>query len=160
MSIEKAINYTDKIKLVLFGVAVGDALGVPVEFKSRQEMRQNPISDMIGYGTYNQPSGTWSDDSSLTFCLAEALTQDFNLNKIGQNFVKWYREGYWTPYGEVFDIGNSTKDAIYRISNGTKPELAGGCEETDNGNGSLMHIAPLLFYLLDKTQDERFEITR
>ncbi|MDR0864047.1 MAG: ADP-ribosylglycohydrolase family protein [Candidatus Symbiothrix sp.] len=160
MSIEKTIDYTDKIKSVLFGVAVGDALGVPVEFKSRQELKQNPVSDMMGYGTYNQPPGTWSDDSSLTFCLAEALTQDFDLNTIGQNFVKWYQEGYWTPYGEVFDIGNSTRKALYRISNGTKPELAGGCEETDNGNGSLMRIAPLLFYLLDKTPDERFEITR
>jgi ADP-ribosylglycohydrolase len=153
-------DYTNKIKSVLFGVAVGDALGVPVEFQNRQEIKQNPVRDMMGYGTHNQPPGTWSDDSSLTFCLAEALTQDFDLNIIGQNFVKWHHEGYWTPYGKVFDIGNSTKEAIYRIANGTKPELAGGCEGTDNGNGSLMRIAPLLFYLLDKTPDERFEITR
>lgn len=64
------------IKSILFGVAVGDALGVPVEFKSREEIRKNPVTDMVGYGTYNKPAGTWSDDSSLTFCLAEALTSD------------------------------------------------------------------------------------
>jgi ADP-ribosylglycohydrolase len=94
MSIEKTIDCTDKIKSFLFGVAVGDALGVPVEFQSRQELKQNPVRDMMGYGTHNQPQGTWSDDSSLTFCLAEALTQDFDLNTIGQNFVQWHQEGY------------------------------------------------------------------
>lgn len=55
------------------GVAVGDALGVPAEFNSRQYLAENPITDMVGYGTHNQPPGTWSDDSSLTFCLAESL---------------------------------------------------------------------------------------
>jgi len=149
-----------KIKSALFGVAVGDALGVPVEFKSRQIIAQNPIIDMIGYGTYNLPPGTWSDDSSLTFCLAEALTQDFDLNVIGQNFVKWTHENYWTPHGNVFDIGIATRQANSRLAKGEKPELAGGFDETDNGNGSLMRILPLLFYLLDKPINERYEITK
>ncbi len=69
----------ENIKSVLFGVAVGDALGVPVEFKSRYILSKNSVTDMISYGTYNLPAKTWSDDSSLTFCLAEALTQDFDL---------------------------------------------------------------------------------
>ncbi len=75
------------IKQALFGLAVGDALGVPVEYKKRQEVRENPVTDMIGYGTYNLPPGTWSDDSSMAFCLAEALTQPLDLNVVAQNFV-------------------------------------------------------------------------
>ena len=63
-----------KIKGALFGLAVGDALGVPVEFRSRAELQKAPLSTMRGYGTWNQPPGTWSDDSSLAFCLAESLT--------------------------------------------------------------------------------------
>ena len=55
-----------------FGFAVGDALGVPVEFKSRDYLKNAPVEEMIGYGTWNQPPGTWSDDSSLAFCLAES----------------------------------------------------------------------------------------
>ena len=149
-----------QIKSALFGVAVGDALGVPVEFKSRQELSQNPVTTMIGYGTHNHPPGTWSDDSSLTFCLAEGLTNDFCLDEIGQNFVKWYNENYWTPNSEVFDIGGTTKQAILRIANGENPELAGSSKETDNGNGSLMRILPLLFYLYNKPINVRFEITR
>jgi ADP-ribosylglycohydrolase len=151
---------TAKIKSVLLGVAVGDALGVPVEFESRQTIHQNPVTDMIGYGTYNLPPGTFSDDSSLTFCLAEALTQGFDLNTIGQNFVKWCYQNYWTPRGNVFDIGIATHQAIDRLASGVQPDLAGGIDVSSNGNGSLMRISPLLFYLLDKTIDERFEITR
>ncbi|WP_113638446.1 ADP-ribosylglycohydrolase family protein [Nubsella zeaxanthinifaciens] len=150
----------NQIKAVLFGVAVGDALGVPVEFKSRQAISENPVTDMIGYGTYNLPPGTFSDDSSLTFCLAEALTSKFNLNTIGQNFVKWCYDNYWTPRGDVFDIGIATRQAIDRLARGERPDLAGGFKVSSNGNGSLMRISPLLFYLLDKPIDERYEITK
>jgi ADP-ribosyl-[dinitrogen reductase] hydrolase len=148
------------INAALFGVAVGDALGVPVEFKSRESISNNPVTDMIGYGTYNLPAGTWSDDSSLTFCLAEALIHNFSLNTIGQNFVKWYHENYWTPHGNVFDIGIATRQAISRLAKGENPELAGGFDESENGNGSLMRILPLLFYIMDKPINERYLITK
>ena len=148
------------IKSALFGVAVGDALGVPVEFNSRETIRKQPVTDMMGYGTYNLPPGTWSDDSSLAFCLAEALTREFDLDLIGQHFVQWYRENYWTPYGYVFDIGIATRLAITRLIQGENPALAGGFGEGDNGNGSLMRILPLLFYTIDKPIDERFDITK
>jgi ADP-ribosylglycohydrolase len=151
---------TNKIKSVLFGVAIGDALGVPVEFKSRENIRKNPVLDMIGYGTYNLPPGTFSDDSSLTFCLAEALTSTFDLANIAQNFVKWLYNNYWTSRGSVFDVGITTRLAIDRIVRGDSPDLAGSIDSTSNGNGSLMRIAPLLFYLLDKPINERFEITK
>jgi len=150
----------DKVKSVLFGIAVGDALGVPVEFISREERDKNPVYDMMGYGTHNQPAGTWSDDSSLTFCLAEALTQKFDLNIIGQNFMKWHNQNYWTPRGNVFDIGKTTRQAISRLAKGEQPDLAGGFDESSNGNGSLMRILPLLFYLVAKPINERYNITK
>lgn len=156
----KGVDYSKEIKSALLGVAVGDALGVPVEFNSRQTISRNPVTDMIGYGTYHLPAGTWSDDSSLTFCLVEALTQGFDLNTIGQNFVSWAYENYWTPRGDVFGIGMATKKAVSRLSKGVKPELAGGFDETSNGNGSLMRILPLLFYIKDKPINERYEITK
>lgn len=149
-----------QIKSVLYGVALGDALGVPFEFKSRQVINKNPVTDMIGYGTYNLPPGTFSDDSSLTFCLAEALTTTFDLNTIGQNFVKWYYDNYWTPRGHVFDIGIATRQAISRLAKGEQPDLAGGLDVSSNGNGSLMRISPLVFYLLDKPIEYRFKITK
>ena len=148
------------IKDALFGLAVGDALGVPVEFKSRETIRKQPVTNMTGYGTYTLPPGTWSDDSSLAFCLTEALTQDFDLKTIGDNFQKWLYQNYWTPHGEVFDVGNATSQAIYNLSTGTRPDLAGGFDEDENGNGSLMRILPVLFYVKNKPVAERYKIIK
>jgi ADP-ribosyl-[dinitrogen reductase] hydrolase len=147
-------------KDILFGVAVGDALGVPVEFKSRQTIAQKPVTDMTGFGTYNLPAGTFSDDSSLAFCLAEALTQEFSLRNIGNNFVAWLNNNYWTPRGNIFDVGIATSQAIRRLQGGCNPELAGGMDVSDNGNGSLMRILPLLVYIKDKELADRYQITK
>ncbi|QSW87099.1 ADP-ribosylglycohydrolase family protein [Flavobacterium endoglycinae] len=138
----------------LFGLAVGDALGVPVEFKSRAYLKQNPVTEMFGFGTHHQPIGTWSDDSSLAFCLAESLCSGYDLNDIARNFVKWYSGNLWTPHGKVFDIGIATRHAILNITKGHQPDLCGGFSEEDNGNGSLMRILPLVFYLQNENDIE------
>ena len=62
-----------KHKAAILGLMVGDALGVPAEFNSRSTLKAHPIKDMIGYGTHNQPAGTWSDDSSMTLATLEWL---------------------------------------------------------------------------------------
>ena len=137
---------SSKILAGLIGVCVGDALGVPVEFTSRVERLKSPVETMRGYGTYNQPPGTWSDDSSLTFCLAESLCSGFSIDAIASSFCRWLNEAYWTPHGEVFDIGNTTYDALERLQQGFPPVKAGGTDEYSNGNGSLMRILPLAYY--------------
>ena len=144
----------------LFGVGVGDAVGVPVEFKSREEIKKSPITDMIGYGTYNLPPGTFSDDGSLTFCLAEALTKDYDLYVIAENFIFWRYSNYWAARGKVFDIGNTTQRAIDRLLKGITPDLAGDFEEDSNGNGALMRILPIIFYVKHKPTNERFKIIK
>lgn len=134
-----------KVLAGLMGLCIGDALGVPVEFSSRLERMKLPVATMQGYGTWNQPPGTWSDDSSLTFCLAESLCTGFSLEAIAASFCRWYSEDYWTPHGEVFDIGNATQAAILRLQQGISPVEAGGKTENSNGNGSLMRILPMAY---------------
>lgn len=134
-------------KDILLGMAVGDALGVPVEFRNRAELDHDPVTGMRGYGTHNLPPGTWSDDSSLAFCLAESLCRGYNLDDIARRFVRWFYDCYWTPHGRVFDIGIGTRRAIGKLKAGAPPARAGGAEETDNGNGSLMRILPLLLHI-------------
>jgi ADP-ribosyl-[dinitrogen reductase] hydrolase len=146
-------------RAAILGLVVGDALGVPVEFKSREAISKKPVKDMIGFGTYNLPEGTWSDDSSLALCLADVIGDDFDLEKIGQSFVDWLFHNRWTPRGHVFDVGNTTREAIYSIKRGMRAEVAGGLHEDSNGNGSLMRIMPLLFAIKNKSEKERFELT-
>ena len=100
----------------IFGFAVGDALGVPLEFSSRDERKKDPVHEMRAYGTYHQPFGTWSDDTSLTLCLLDSLRDGYDIKDIGEKASQYLYESLWTPYGEVFDIGNTTLRAIDRKS--------------------------------------------
>ena len=126
-------NLNRNIKSALFGMAIGDALGVPAEFKSRQTILRKPVTNMIGYGTYHLPRGTFSDESQMTFCLAEALTHDFHLHRISQNFIKWSDENYQATRGELFDIGNATNNAMTLLVNGQQPELAEALKVNQTG---------------------------
>ena len=147
-----------QIRAALLGLAVGDALGVPVEFQSRAARRQDPVVHMRAYGTHNQPAGTWSDDASLTFCLAEAIADGFTVSKLAENCCRWYYKNFWTPHGVVFDIGITTREAINRLKADNDLTLAGGTDEYSNGNGSLMRILPLAFYQPEAPLADRFAL--
>lgn len=133
----------EQTQALILGLAIGDALGVPVEFEKRNTFK---ITDMTGFGTYNQPVGTWSDDTSLTLVLLEHLFEKSDLSNLMNKF-KSYRNGYLTPYGECFDIGIATSNAIDRYIAGIPIDGIGGKEEWDNGNGALMRISPLAILL-------------
>ncbi len=132
----------------ILGLCTGDALGVPFEFKSREELRRHPVDDMGGPGVHNQPPGTWSDDGVLTLCLAESLCTGYDLADLSERFVRSLYEGYWTPWGKMFDIGGTTKEAIHKLKKKPKDlTSAGGRDEYSNGNGSLARVLPLAFTL-------------
>ncbi|WP_294276519.1 ADP-ribosylglycohydrolase family protein [uncultured Chryseobacterium sp.] len=148
------------VKAGIFGVCIGDALGVPVEFRSREQLKRSPVTTMRSMGSHRQPAGTWSDDSSLTLCLADSLCKGYDLEDMALKFLQWYNAEIWTPYGRVFDIGIATSQAIQRIGKGIFPTLCGGYSEFDNGNGSLMRILPLVFYIKDFPIEKRFDIVK
>lgn len=131
----------------ILGLCVGDALGVPFEFSSREDLKKDSVTKMRSHGTYDQPIGTWSDDTSMSLCLVDSLIGGLNYYDIMKKFLEWYTEGEYSPHGEVFDIGAATKKALLRFSEGIHPLNCGGRQEMDNGNGSLMRILPILFYL-------------
>ena len=133
-----------KIYNGLMGLVVGDAMGVPVEFNPRDSFK---VTDMTAYGTYDLPAGSWSDDSSMMLATVESIARlgEIDTDDIMKNFVRWVNEGEFTPYGELFDIGRATRNAIQRYVQGISAEQCGGTAEWDNGNGSLMRILPLAF---------------
>lgn len=134
----------------ILGLCVGDALGVPVEFYPRKRLEAKPVTDIMGYGTHNQPPGTWSDDSSLALCLAESLCEGYDLANLAEKFCAWLFDAYWTPHGKIFDVGMTTREAIFRLKKGVNPVEAGGKDEYSNGNGSLMRILPLAYLLYNQ----------
>lgn len=154
---EKYAAADDRPQALLLGLAVGDALGVPVEFMERGTFH---VTTMTGYGTWDQPPGTWSDDTSLALALADSMHPGgVDLAGMARRFIGWYTRGEYTANG-WFDAGNTTKRSILRLLEGVEPARAGGTREGDNGNGALMRIAPLVFYLSGKAAPERYQITR
>jgi ADP-ribosyl-[dinitrogen reductase] hydrolase len=147
----------DRILGGLWGAVVGDTLGVPVESESREERKKDPVTDMREYGAHYQPRGTWSDDSSLMLCTVEGLIDGFNTSRIGRIFSRWLHEGYWTPWGRTFGVGRTTQTSIARMAEGSFPEKAGGIDESDNGNGSLMRILPIGLYFAGFRPSELIE---
>ena len=153
-----------KIENIFIGFSLADALGVPVEFNTRASLLKAPVTDMRSYGTYNQAAGTWSDDSSLSFCLAESLCNGYDIIAISQNFVDWSYSKIWTPYGNVFDIGNQTRTSIRTLDKilenkdfDSLYKLKYDNDEYTNGNGSLMRILPLLFFIKEMPIKEQFK---
>lgn len=136
----------DRYVAAILGLVVGDALGVPAEFKSRAELKANPVMDMIAYGTHNQPAGTWSDDSSMVIATMEWLSElennELDYTLLMEKFGNWLLYGDYTPYGNTFDCGISTSRAIMNYGRGMEPLQCGGQADYDNGNGSLMRILP------------------
>lgn len=141
-----------KLKDAIYGLAVGDALGVPFEFEERNSFE---CTDMIGYGTHDQPEGTWSDDTSMTLatCMSIKNKGYVNLTDIRNQFEKWLFNNEYTPFNEVFDCGNTCYCAI--------KDKCGQTDEWSNGNGSLMRIIPLAFIkeISDKTIEDISAIT-
>ena len=141
----------EQIKAVMIGHAIGDALGVPVEFCDREELIENPVIDMRGFGTYPVPAGSWSDDTSMSIAALDSLAKGtINLQEIMDNFVEWVEEGKYTPTGTSFDIGRTCLQAIraYLISNNTSE--CGQVGEYSNGNGSIMRIHPFSLFAIAK----------
>ncbi len=148
-------NFEEQVMGGICAFVVGDALGVPVEFKSRSTLTANPVTDMREYGTYQQEKGTWSDDSSMTLCTIASLTHGLDYDDMMQQFLRWLEDGYMSAHNDLFDIGVSTRSALLRFDRGTPALQSGGTESHENGNGSLMRILPAAFYLY-RTMGNKF----
>ena len=135
-----------KVKDGIVGLVVGDALGVPVEFKSRRELQINPVTGMRGHGTYDLPKGTWSDDSSLVLATMQSIVNrgEIDYGDILSEFCLYARKGKHTQYG-TFDYGYTTGAAIERFESGVEPLECGGTSGHEITNGSLMRILPWAF---------------
>ena len=131
------------LRSAIYGLAVGDALGVPFEFKKRGTFTCN---GMTGYGTWNQAPGTWSDDTSMTLATLDSIKERgcIDPEDMRRRFCDWLFRGAYTAGGETFDVGTTTRIAL---------EQGSGLDDYHaNGNGSLMRMLPLAF--TEATDDE------
>ena len=136
----------------LLGLAVGDAIGTTVEFKSRGTF--HPITDMVGGGPFHLKPGQWTDDTSMALCLAESLIACNGFDALDQmnRYLDWWKKGYMSSTGVCFDIGNTIRQALLNFTISGDP-LNGLTGTYSAGNGSLMRLAPIpMFYSPNKTE--------
>lgn len=139
----------EKMKGGLLGLAVGDALGVPVASQPRSERLKDPVTQMRGWGTHHQPPGTWSDATGISLAALESPANGFDPEDMMEHFSRWM-DGEYRPYGEVFGAENSTVRAVERYRRGVPAEECGGTEATDYDKGSLMRMLPMAYALYPK----------
>ncbi len=129
----------------LLGLAVGDALGAPIEFEKRDSYI--PVTNYRAGGPFDLKVGQWTDDTSLALCIGSSLLEkkSFDALDIIKRFHQWFREGYMSCTGNCFDIGNTTKAALLRFEEHS--DLYSGAPTDPATNGSIMRLAPIpLFY--------------
>lgn len=126
----------------LLGLAIGDALGTTVEFKSPGTFP--PVETITGGGPFQLQPGEWTDDTSMALCLAESLIEchGFDLRDQLERYCRWYRNGHLSSNGRCFDIGLTVGDALRRFEK-TGDVHSGSTDSMSAGNGSIMRLAPV-----------------
>jgi ADP-ribosylglycohydrolase len=140
------MDHLSRFRGSLLGLAIGDALGAPVEFEARGNF--SPITGYRGGGPFNLKAGEWTDDTSLALCLAESLInkQSFDPKDQAERYVRWWMNGHLSCTVNCFDIGNTTKWSLQRFLDTGDP-YSGPVDPGKASNGSLMRLAPIpLFY--------------
>jgi ADP-ribosyl-[dinitrogen reductase] hydrolase len=169
------IKHPEKAVLAVYGVAVGDALGFPIQFRPREERKRNPVIDMgrsqeefLHSGLYVPNAvGLWSDDTSLTLCLTESLLNGFNLRDQAERFLAWHEIGHMSALNHAFDQGHQTVKALNQVKRILQSgeyeqleHLANNDDEYSNGNGSLMRILPLILFIKEMDIVTQFKYVR
>lgn len=134
------------------GLAVGDALGAPLEFCKRG--RFSPVTTMITGGKFNMRLGEWTDDTAMALCLAESLIEckGFDAKDQMARYWRWGNEGYNSTRDRAFGVGKTVAKAMSRYRRTGDP-FAGSADPSTAGNGSIMRLAPVVLYYLSQPVD-------
>ncbi len=159
----KENDFTKMVQNGVYGFAVADALGVPVEFTNRVTRKVAPVKDMVGYGSHKVPEGTWSDDTSMTIATMDAMAKCngvIDYDEIMKAYCRWAGKSEYTATGKLFDIGNTTRIALSSYLHNTPALQCGKKDEKSNGNGSLMRMLPIVYYVFEHncSRDQIFEL--
>lgn len=137
---------TDRAIGALVGLAIGDALGTTLEFTARDSRPHH--TEMIGGGPFNLAPGVWTDHTSMALALADSLVSVGRLDEkdLMTRFLRWWRDGDYSPIGRCFDIGGTTRAALAKFERTGDP-IAANRDPYMAGNGSLMRLSPVaIFY--------------
>ena len=143
----------DKALGAMLGLAIGDALGAPVEFLLRDSFP--PVTDFQSGGKFHLPAGTYTDDTAMALCLAQSLIDKQGCDPIDQleKYLRWLNEGYMSATGKSVGCGKTIYRALLRFMAAPKPQCGNARMKRQAGNGSLMRVAPIAIYYRHNLHD-------
>ncbi len=133
----------------LIGLAVGDALGAPVEFLARGTFPK--ITEYQEGGRFNLQIGEYTDDTAMMLCLAQSLIEKSGMDQKDQlsKYLNWYQQGYMSATGRSIGCGKNTLGSLYRFMSKNCSECGNKKMKKMAGNGSIMHLAPVALFYAD-----------
>lgn len=148
---EKQQKQKERVIGALVGLAVGDAMGAPYEFK------EPPYDVSINYttgGYHNVSIGEWTDDTAMALCLTQSLIEmnGFDARSQMEKYLAWWELGYYSPRGSSFGIGRTVMNALKQYKKSQDP-YSGIAGDTNSGNGSLMRLSPIAMYYYANHED-------
>ncbi|HID22943.1 MAG TPA: ADP-ribosylglycohydrolase family protein, partial [Planctomycetaceae bacterium] len=150
---------TDRRAGALWGLAVGDALGAPVEFQARGSFE--PVIDYRAGGPHGLQPGEWTDDTSMALALAHSIAEaGWDLNDQMRRYIRWWQQGEYSCIGRCFDIGATTRQALVRFCASGDARRSGATDEYSSGNGSIMRLAPVPIRYVHMYPDQIEELAR
>jgi len=132
----------DRYEGAMLGLAIGDALGVPVEFHER-----GGFEPVIDFQDSRLPAGHWSDDTAMALCLGESLIEkkEFDPTDQIEKYLQWLRYGYCSSTGIAVGVGLTILRSLSTYKKEDGPYVTNTPRRSD-GNGSLMRLAPVPLY--------------
>ncbi len=126
----------------LLGLACGDAVGAPLEFKERGTF--TPIKDIAKGGKFGMQPGEWTDDTAMALCLAKSLIEckEFDAHDQMTKYLRWVDDGYCSTRDNAFGIGQTVLWALVNFHRNNEP-FSGNEKPNSAGNGGLMRLAPV-----------------
>lgn len=133
---------TDKSRGAMLGLAIGDALGAPVETLPRGGFK--PITGYRAGGYFQLPAGAWTDDTAMALCLADSLTTGaaFDEADLLARFCRWVEFAENTSTDRCIGAGKNTVRTLGNHRR-TGALVASRFGEHSDGNGVLMRLAPV-----------------
>jgi len=148
----------DRRRGALIGLAIGDALGAAVEFKTPGSF--TPVTHYRSGGPHGLNPGEWTDDTSMALALADSIALGWDLNDQADRYVQWWKTGKYSVNGRCFDIGITTRSALSQFVAKKDALTSGDRSDRASGNGSIMRLARVPIRYCHLYADQLEELSR
>ena len=136
------MNTKSRVAGVFIGLAVGDALGVPLE---KMEIGSfDLVTEMLGGGPYDLPPGAWTDETATALCLAQSLlvTHELDVYDLAEKFKRWVETGENSSTGVCVGIEQKLLNFVgnFERTGGFDPS---SLNQKAKGNSVLARVGPV-----------------